>query len=100
MTGAVVARHTVVNKSSAIPIARRASVLADAGAMTIKSAHLASSMCPIPASACSSSNETCTSLPVNACRVSGVINACAPIVIMTRTSKPALINKRANIADL
>ena len=33
ITGAVVAKQTVVNKSSAIPIASRAKVLAEAGAM-------------------------------------------------------------------
>ena len=44
MTAAVVARHTVVNKSSAMPIARRANVLAEAGAIMTKSAHFANSM--------------------------------------------------------
>ncbi len=47
-TGAVVARYMVVRKSSAMPWANLARMLAVAGATTSASAHCASPMCSMP----------------------------------------------------
>ncbi len=79
-----------------MPAAIRAMISAVAGAMMIKSAHLANSMCPIASSACVSSKLSATAFPDIACRVSGVINALAPSVITTRISAPCSFNLRTN----
>ena len=99
-SGAVVARHRVVRRSSASPCASRASTLAVAGATSTMSAHRASSMCPIPASACSSSSSQCTGLEESAWNVSGVTNSRAAAVITTRTSHSRTRNRRTRSAAL
>ena len=98
--GAAVARHTVVSRSSASPAARRAITFAVAGATSTRSAQRASSMWPMPASARSSSSSVCTGLPDTAWKVSGVMNACAPRVITTRTRAPRSISRRHRSALL
>ena len=65
-SGASLARHTVLNRSSANPCASAAIRLAVAGAMRMASAQRASSMCPMPASASSSSKSVWTGLPLAA----------------------------------
>ena len=55
------------------------------------------SICPMPASASGLSNSVCTGFPESAWKVSGVINACAPCVITTRTSKPKSFATKANL---
>src|SRR4249919_2064091 len=66
MIGAVVARHSVVTRSSAKPWVSLARVFAVAGATTTWSAQRASSMCPIAASAASSHSEVRTGIPDSA----------------------------------
>ena len=61
--GAAVARHRVVSRSSAWPVARRARKSAVAGAMITKSAQRASSMCDIAFSASGSHRSLRTSRP-------------------------------------
>ena len=65
------------NKSSALPEDSLANVLAVAGAIKMASAHRASSMCPMAASASTSNRSVETGLPDNACKVRGVINSSA-----------------------
>ena len=98
--GAVVARHRVERRSSASPWASRASTLAVAGATSTRSAHRASSMCPIPASACSSSSSQCTGLDESAWKVNGATNSRAPAVITTLTSNSLSRNRRTRSAAL
>ncbi len=69
--GAEVARHKVVSRSSAWPVARRAMKSAVAGAMTTKSAQRASSMCDIAFSASGSQRSLRTSRPETAWKVMG-----------------------------
>ena len=71
-----------------------------AGATSTRSAQRASSMCPIAASALSSSSSRCTGLPDRACIVSGVMNSQAARVITTRTAAPASRRRRTSSADL
>ena len=61
--GAVVARHSVLTRSSAKPCASLARVLAVAGATTTRSAQRASSIWPIAASAAASHSEVRTGAP-------------------------------------
>ena len=92
--GALVAKQRVESKSFPMPKRRRAIKSAEAGAITIRSAHFASSMCPIANSACGSNNEVETALPEMACKVSGVTKASAAGVRTTRTSAPAFLKWR------
>ena len=94
--GALVARQIVLSKSFAIPTVKRAIKSALAGAITIASAHLASSICPIANSAWGSSKDWETALPEMACSVKGVTNSAAAGVKATRTSALDLRNKRIN----
>ena len=76
--GAEVARHKVVRRSSAWPVARRAMKSAVAGAIITKSAQRASSMCDIAFSASGSHRSLRTSRPETAWKVIGVTNSRAP----------------------
>ena len=99
-TGDFVARYNVLNRSSAKPAANLANVSQLAGATNNKSAQRANSICPIPASASGFSNSVCTGFPDKAWKVKGVIKACAPSVITTRTLKPASFKRRTKMALL
>ena len=99
-TGAAVARQAVVTRSLAIPACKRAIRSADAGASTTKSAHFASSIWPIAASAAGSSRSSNTGWPETACRLSGVIKALAAGVIITRTSAPRSRRRRTSSGAL
>ena len=92
--GAAVARQSVVNRSSAWPVARRARKSAVAGAMITKSAQRASSMCDIAFSASGSHRSLRTSRPETAWKVIGVTNSRAPAVSTTCTSAPCSRRRR------
>ena len=79
-SGAVVARHSVVSRSSAKPFASLARMFAVAGAMTTASAQRANSMWPIAASASASHKSVRGRLPARACSAVGVTNRCAFLV--------------------
>ena len=98
--GARQASATVVARSSAIPCASRARMSPVAGAITNSSAQSASSMCPMVDSCCRSNVSVATGCCESACRVSGVMNFCAALVMTTRTSAPALMHKRTSSAAL
>ena len=100
ITGADVARQTVLSRSEARPAARRAIKSALAGATTMVSAQRPSSMWPIPDSASGSSRVSRTGRPLSACRVSGAIKAFAAWVIITCTWAPCLHSRRTSSADL
>ncbi len=91
---------SVVSKSLPMPAAMRAMRSAVAGASSTKSAHLASSICPIEASAAGSSKLSDTGRPETACMVSGVMNSLAAWVITTCTVAPRSTNRRVNSAHL
>ena len=93
-TGASVARHRVVNKSSARPPARRARKSALAGAISTSWAQRASSMCPIAASAALSQRSLRVGRPDTAWKLIGVMNFCAAAVMTTWTSAPRSIRRR------
>ena len=99
-TGARVTSSTVVSRSSAIPCASLASRLAVAGAISIKSAVSASVMCPISDSWVRSNVSVETGLPDRVCKVSGVMNSCAFLVITPLTVASALTSRRTISADL
>ena len=99
-SGASVARHSVVSRSSAWPAARRAITSADAGAITTRVAQRARSMWPMAASAAASHSEVRTASPDSAWTVSGVTNWVAPCVITTRTAAPPSRRRRTSSAAL
>ena len=99
-TGASDARHSVVSRVSAIPAASRAIRSAVAGAMRMTSAHLASSMCPIAASASVSQRSVRTGRPDTAWKVSGVTKCVAASVMTTCTSAPRSRRRRTRSGDL
>ena len=88
------------SKSSPLPDESLAIVLAVAGAIRIPSAHFANSMWPIAASASASSSSVETLLPDKACKVSGVMNSSADLVITTRTEAPDFFKCLTISADL
>jgi hypothetical protein len=92
--GASVARHKVVRRSSACPVASRARKSAVAGAMITKSAQRASSMCDMAFSASGSHKSLRTSRPDTAWNVIGVTNSRAPAVSTTCTSAPCSRRRR------
>jgi hypothetical protein len=100
VSGASVARHSVVSRSLAWPVARRAITSAEAGAITTRVAQRASSMWPIAASADSSQSETRTASPDSAWKVSGATKRVAFSVITTRTSAPRSRSRRTSSAAL
>src|SRR5579883_1029285 len=88
ITGAVVARYIVVRKSSAIPCANLARMLAVAGATTSASVEVAASICSIaearwPSSGSPAQRPVMTLCPVREANVSGWMNCCAASVITT-----------------
>lgn len=100
VSGAVVARHRVVTRSSARPCARRANRSAVAGATITRSAQRASSMWPIACSAALSHNVVRVGCPDSAWKLSGVTNCCAPLVMATCTCAPASRRRRTSSSDL
>ena len=90
----------VDKRSSPLPEDSLAIVFAVAGAISIPSAHFANSMCPIAASASASSSSVDTLLPDKACKVRGVINSSADLVITTRTDAPDFLRCLTISADL
>ena len=98
--GAVVARHSVLTRSSASPCASFASVLAVAGAITTCSAQRASSMCPIAASAASSQSVLRTVRPETAWKLGAPTKCSASAVIATCTSAPASRRRRTSSTAL
>ena len=100
VNGAVVARHSVLTRSSAWPLASRASRSAVAGAMTMRSAQRASSIWPIDCSAALSHRLVRTGSPDRAWKLSGVTNCCAPSVMATCTVAPASLSRRTSSRDL
>src|SRR5690606_38840864 len=99
-SGASVARHRVLTRSSASPWARRALVLALAGAMTMRSGQRASSIWPIAASAAASHSEVRTGRPDSAWKVVAVTNRSALAVMATCTTAPASASRRTSAAAL
>lgn len=99
-SGARLARHNVVTRSSAMPAASRAISPAVAGAITMRSAQRASSMWPIAASAAGSHSDERTGWPESAWKVVGPTNSRAASVITTRTSAPASRRRRTRSAAL
>jgi hypothetical protein len=99
-TGASVARHSVLSRSSARPAASRARQSALAGAISTSSAQRASSMWPIAASAASSQSSVRTGRPDSAWKVSGVTKRRAPALITTCTSAPCSRSWRTSSAAL
>ena len=75
-------------------------MFAVAGAMSIPSAHLANSICPIAASASASKSSVETLFPDSACSVNGVMNSSADFVITTRTEAPDFFRCLTISADL
>src|SRR5690606_29344839 len=99
-SGAVVARHRVVTRLSANPLASLARVLAVAGATSTRVAQRASSIWPIAASAAGSHSEPRTDSPDRAWKVVAPTKCVAPSVIATRTCAPASRRRRTRSADL
>ena len=98
-TGAGLASTVAATTSSAAPRARRAMVLADAGATTTRSWAVASSTCCTPA--CSGSNRSVTTRSaVIAWKVSGWMNLRAPADITTRTRMPSCTSSLTRAAAL
>ena len=94
-TGPVRASSKAVSRSSAMPIAARATRCAVAGAMMTRSGSLASAMC---ASARSLSHkEASTGRPSSASNVSGRTNAAADAVSTTSTVAPSSASRRASV---
>ena len=88
MTGASVARQTVVSRSPAEPDASFDIISAVAGAMSTRSAQRASSMWLIAASASSSQRLSRTGLPETACSEVAVMKREAPEVMTTWIDAP------------
>ena len=86
--GASVARHSVVSRSGAPPPARRAMISAVAGAISTRSAHRASSMWLIDASASLSQRFLRIGRPETACSDVCVTNSSADAVMTICTSAP------------
>ncbi len=89
------ASSKAVNRSSAIPMAQRARVLAVAGARMMRSECLARSMCA--SARPPSHSELSTGRPVSASNVSGRTNSAAAAVRATSTVAPASVSRRARI---
>ena len=87
-TLALVAKINVVSKSFASPWQSLAIVLAEAGAITMASAHLASSICPIESSASLSQRLLCTLFLDTVWSDLSLTNSAPPSVSTTRTSAP------------
>ena len=88
-SGASVAIAVSVTKSSARPVARRESVAAVAGAISITSARRASSTCASPSGPLGSNMSVYGLRWVIALNASGVTNSIAPLVSTTSTVAPA-----------
>ena len=91
-TGAVVIRMVAVSRSSARPVARRASRSADAGATTTSSAHSPISTCSTAAG--SSKTPVLTGRPVTAARAGAPMKRSAASVATVRTSCPSRRSNR------
>src|SRR3990170_7992893 len=104
MTGAAVARYSVVRKLSAMPRAILARVLAVAGAITSASNPWDTPMCSTTLSTFAGASPpnmvVITSRPVKAAKVSGAMNSCACRVITTWTSSRSCCNRRTSSAAL
>ncbi len=97
-TGAAVASRVAVSRSSARPVAARASRSAVAGATTTRSA-----VCPMrtwATSGTSSHTSVRTGLPDSASKVAAPTNRSAEAVGTTRTSCPRSVSARSSSADL
>jgi len=99
-SGASVARHSVLTRSSAKPWVSLAMVFALAGATRMRSGQRASSMCPMAASAASSHRVVRTVLPESAWKVVAETKCPALAVIATCTWAPAWIIRRTKSAAL
>ena len=99
-TGLSVASSSVVARSSAIPFAIFARILAVAGATTTSSACRDNWICPISRSAFRSNRSSNTWSSVNTPRLSGVTNCLALSVSTARTAIPRLRNPRTSSNDL
>ena len=100
VSGASLARQSVLSRSLARPWARRAIVLAVHGAIRMRVAQRASSMWPMAASAASSHSELRTGWPDRAWNVVGPTKCSADAVITTRTWAPASCRRRSSSAAL
>ena len=94
-TGPVRASRMAVSRSSAIPMAARASTFAVAGATMTRSGSLASPMCA--SARPRSQREVSTGRPVSASKVRGRTNSAADAVSTTSTVAPASLRRRARV---
>ena len=104
-TGALVARYSVVRKSSATPLANLAMQSAVAGATTSKSMDWATAICSMALSTLASwsaapNMRVMTFCPVRAAKVSGRTNSWACAVMMTCTASPFCCSSRTSSAAL
>ena len=95
-----VASSSVVARSSARPLAMRASRLAVAGATTTRSAARDSSIWPISASSVSEKRCSCTFSPARLAKDSGVTNSFAPAVSTGTTRAPRSRSRRTRSSVL
>ena len=100
MTGAFIERYVVRSILSAMPCAIFANVDADAGAMSMRSAHVPKStwLCQLPSRR--SKNSLTTPWRLSVARVRGVTNSLAEGVMTTCTSAPALTKRRTKVQAL
>jgi len=82
--------------SSAMPQASFAATLAVQGAITSASHHSASETCPGTQVSGFSNSPVATLRRESVRNVSGVTNCCAPAVMITETSAPALTKSRTS----
>ena len=99
-TGAFIERYVVSNMLSATPVTILARVAAEAGAISMRSAHSPKDtwLCQDPSRR--SKNSETTGFCVRVERVRGVINSLPEGVMTTCTSAPIFMRRRISVALL